>query len=152
MGFLGKMFGTAAGETVKGTLEGIGGLAKDIRTAITGDISPDKKADLLEKANELESRVMEGQIKVGIAEAQNKHVFVSGARPYIIWVAGTSIGMYFIPQYFMAAILWTRACWLAKDMVAFPIAEPAGLIELVGLLLGLGALRTVEGLKGVKNS
>jgi len=37
-------------------------------------------------------------------------------------------------------------------MLTFPIPEPAGLIELVGLLLGLGALRTVEGLKGVKNT
>jgi len=152
MGLLGKMFGSAAGETVKGTLEGIGGLAKDIRYAITGDISPEKKAELIAKTNELETRVTEGQIKIGIAEAQNKHLFVSGARPYIIWIAGTSIGMYFIPQYFMAAILWARSCWLAKEMLAFPIPEPAGLIELVGLLLGLGALRTVEGLKGVKNT
>ena len=42
MGFLANLFTKGAGDAVKGTLEGAGSLAKDLRSAITGQISPEK--------------------------------------------------------------------------------------------------------------
>ena len=45
MSLLANIFGPAIGETVKGIADGIGSLAKGIRTAITGT-DPDKAAEL----------------------------------------------------------------------------------------------------------
>jgi hypothetical protein len=50
-------------------LGGIGTLAKDIRSAITGDISPEKKAEINTKLLELEAASASVQAKVIMAEA-----------------------------------------------------------------------------------
>lgn len=156
MGFLSSLIGgnTLAGITgagVKGVFEGIGSLAKDLRSAITGEISPEKKAELLDKSLELEAMAKDGQMQINAAEAQHRSVFVAGWRPMIGWVGGISLGCYFIPQYLLAAVLWAMSCWASKTITPFPIPEPGGLIELVSLMLGVGALRTVEKIKGVSN-
>lgn len=152
MGFLGDIFAGAASGTIKGTFEGIGSLAKDLRSAITGEISPEKKAEIDQKLLELESKAMEGQNAINIAEASNPNVFVSGWRPAIGWVGAISLGSYFIPQYLMAAVLWVKVSWAAQVLAPFPIPEPGGLLELVGLMLGVGTLRMIEKVKGVARS
>ena len=149
MGFLSDLVGGATLNGVKGVFEGIGGLAKDIRSAITGEISPEKKAEIESKLLELQALSRQGQLEVNKQEAAHPSIFVSGGRPAIIWVCAISIGMYFIPQYAMAAVLWTKACWIASKLLPYPIPEPEGLIMLVGALLGLGGLRTIEKIKGV---
>ena len=153
MGLLNSIFANTPGgmvaEGVKGAFQGIGALAKDLRSAITGEISPEKKADLLEKTLTLEAMANSGQLEINKAEAQNPSVFVSGPRPAFLWVGAISLACYFIPQYVMAAILWTRQCWSANALAPFPIAEPAGLMELCALLLGVAGLRTIEKIKGV---
>lgn len=45
MGIVSDMFAGGA----KGVFEGVGSLAKDIRQSITGEIFPDKKADIESK-------------------------------------------------------------------------------------------------------
>jgi len=147
MGLFSNIIGSATLGGVKGVFEGVGSLAKDIRSAITGEISPDKQAEILEKVNELEAQAKMGQIEINKAEASHRSIFVAGWRPYIGWIAGTAIGLYFIPQYLMATILWVKVSWAAQEICKFPIGEPKGLMELVGLLLGLGTLRMVEKLK-----
>jgi len=144
MGILSKIFSATAGTAVKDTLGAVGTLAKDLRAAITGDISPEKQAELLAKAQEIEALSQQGQVQINLEEAKSTSLWVAGWRPFIGWICGTSIGCYFIPQYLGATIIWAFACWQAKAMVAFPIEEPKGLIELVLTLLGLGALRTYE--------
>lgn len=49
------------GDTVRGIIEGAGTLAKDLRGAITGEISPDKKAEIESKTLEIEAAVMRAQ-------------------------------------------------------------------------------------------
>lgn len=148
MGLLSNLVGSATLGGVKGVFEGIGSLAKDIRSAITGEISPEKQAEIIQKVNELEAQAKMGQIEINKAEASHRSIFVAGARPYIMWICGTSIGLYFIPQYMMATVLWVKMCWIADKLLAFPIPEPAGLMNLVVTLLGLGALRTAEKITG----
>ena len=148
MGFLGDLVAGAASGTIKGTFEGIGSLARDIRAAITGEIDPEKKAELLLKITELEGLANRGQMDVNIAEAQNKSVFVSGWRPSVGWVCSVSLAAYFIPQYLLASVLWVKLSWTAQTLVTFPIAEPHGLLELVLGMLGLGAMRTLEKMGG----
>lgn len=45
-------------------LKGAGGLAKDIRSAVTGEISPEKKAELEARALELEAASMQAQADI----------------------------------------------------------------------------------------
>lgn len=151
MGIFGDLLAGAASGTIKGTFEGVGSLIKDIRSALTGEISAEKKAELLDKAIEAEAALKMGQVQVNIAEAQHKSIFVAGWRPMIGWVGGLALACYFIPQYLLASVLWVKYCWAAQAISAFPVPEPGGLIELVGLMLGVGALRTIEKIKGVNS-
>jgi len=88
--------------------------------------------------------VVQGQIDTNKVEAANPSVFVSGWRPFIGWVCG-------------AACAWN---WVGLPVVAMALRvyqvemplSPANLSEMLPVLmgmLGLGALRTVEKIKGV---
>jgi hypothetical protein len=135
--------GQAAGSVVKDTLGGIGTLAKDIRTAITGK-DPEKQAEIDLKLQELEAQALKGQMDITLAEAQSSSVFVSGARPALIWICDLAIFFYFIPQYCIASYMWASAYIKTGAIVPFPIAEPKGLIELVVVLLGAATLRSID--------
>jgi len=87
---------------------------------------------------------VQGQIAINQAEAGNPSIFVSGARPFIMWVCGVGCA-------------WN---WVGLPIakVGFALAgmaitvSPADLSEMMPLLLGmlgLGGLRTVEKLNGV---
>ena len=55
------------GDTIKGTLEGAGSLAKDIRSAITGEINPEKKAELEAKLLDFEGDILKIRANVIMA-------------------------------------------------------------------------------------
>lgn len=88
------------------------------------------------------------QIELNKVEAQHRSVFVAGWRPFIGWICGTSLGLYYIPQFIMATIIWTRLCWSATEILPYPITEINGLTQLIYGLLGLGTLRTLEKVLG----
>jgi hypothetical protein len=69
------------------------------------------------------------------------------------WIASISIGMYFIPQYALAAVLWIQAAWGADiySMPPFP-ASADGLMELVVAMLGLAGKVTIERIAKVRPS
>ena len=69
------------GDTIKGTVEGIGTLAKDLRTAITGDIPAELRADLLGKVLDIINGISQIQSNVIIAEAQGASVLQRNWRP-----------------------------------------------------------------------
>ena len=81
-------------------------------------------------------------------EARHRSVFVAGWRPYIGWVAGTCIALFYIPQFVMGTFLWCKICLASGTLVQYPI-QAAHLFELVGLMLGFGGLRTWEKKAGV---
>lgn len=84
------------------------------------------------------------QIGVSQVEAANASVFVSGARPFIMWVCGVGLAM----QFLVAPLLtWGAALW-GKTIVLPPLDMGTLLTLLLGLL-GLGGMRTVEKIKGV---
>lgn len=89
------------------------------------------------------------QTEINKIEASHRSIFVAGWRPFIGWVAGIGIGMYYIPQYFMATIVWIRLLsangW--SELVPYP-GSVDGLMELVLALLGMATLRTAEKLVG----
>ena len=51
-GFIKNLF--SSGTAIKDTLGGVGELAKDIKTIITGDLDPEKAADILLKTAQIE--------------------------------------------------------------------------------------------------
>lgn len=126
----------AAGGT-KGLFSGIGELAKDIRTAITGK-DPQKMAEIEMKLMELESTSQQAQAQINLAEAQSTDNFRGRWRPFIGWVCGVGLAIQFL------------IFPLASMVTTVPRYDFSELINIVVAMLGLGALRTYEKKNGIK--
>ena len=125
------------------TLKGAGALAKDIRSAITGEISPEKKAELEARALELEAQAMQAQTEINKVEASSTNWFIAGARPAIMWICAAglfygTIGKPFIE--FIARVFGYTG--------TFPEIDNATLNTTMYGMLGLGSMRTYEKVKG----
>jgi hypothetical protein len=117
----------------------IGTLAKDIRQAITGEISPEKKAEMETKLLELEFMSAKAQTDINLEEAKNPNLFVSGWRPAVGWVCAFSLAWQFIGNPIFDWIIKL----MGKNIVA-PVLDTGSLITVLFALLGLGGLRTYE--------
>lgn len=84
------------------------------------------------------------QAAVNQVEAGSASLFVSGARPFIMWICGVGLGMQFLVA---PSIMWGAAI-LGKTLV-LPALDMGTLLTLLLGLLGLGGMRTVEKLSGV---
>lgn len=85
------------------------------------------------------------QIGVNTEEAKSTDLFVAGGRPFILWVCGIAFAY--------VAIVEPLARFVAQVGFqyhgAFPAIDTTLTLQVLGGLLGLGSLRTVEKLKGV---
>ena len=92
-----------------------------------------------------DTELAKGQLAVNQAEAGNENIFVSGWRPFVGWVCGAALANQFI--------LMPMATWLAnlfgKPMVQLSIDFNSLSTILFGML-GLGAMRTYEKVKGAQ--
>ena len=98
-----------------------------------------KMAEIADKADERDTSILQAQIGVNNTEAANSNLFVSGARPFIIWVCGFGIAMEFI----------LRPVVVAFGVNAFPHMDANLLLGILGPILGLGTMRTIEKINGV---
>lgn len=130
----------------EGVFKGIGSLAKDMRSAITGEISPEKKAEIEQKLMELEFVAQKAQTDINLEEAKNPKIFVSGWRPFIGWVCGAALAYTFIGY---SLIEWGLS--ISGSDIKPPVLHTDSLFELVLAMLGMGGLRTFEKVKGVAN-
>lgn len=89
------------------------------------------------------------QVEVNKIEAGHSSVFVAGWRPFIGWVCGVALALYYIPMFIIGMGLWIWACLEAGQLVPRPELGVAEIIGLVMAMLGLGGLRTLEKLRGV---
>lgn len=129
MGFLGDIIGGITGKPIEA-------IANGVDKVVNGD-----------KERELASA--QAQVEVNKLEAQSSSLYLAGGRPFILWVCGICIALYYIPQFVGAAILWTKICWESGVLEPYPIA-PHGILELTAAILGLyGSMRTIEKIKGV---
>lgn len=85
MGFFANLFKPKA-ETVTGVVTSVGTLAKDLRTAITGDIPAEMRAELLGKTLDITTKLIEVQSNVIVAEAQGKSWLQRTWRPLTMMV------------------------------------------------------------------
>lgn len=145
MGLLSKLFAPVVGETVKGIGEGISTLAGGIRSAITGELSAEKRAELEAMAIKADQLYQQSQTEINKIEAQHPSIFVAGWRPFIGWVCGSALAFNFIINPF---IIWISE-FINKDLNP-PMLNMKELYPLIIALLGLGVYRTYEKRKGVQ--
>lgn len=124
-------------------LTGLGAVA-DLAGKAIDRIWPNKSEQ--EKA-ELQAAlvVVQGQLAVNQVEAASSSTFVAGWRPFIGWVCGAACAWNWI------GLPITKALLLVLGGPALTLS-PADLTEMLPVLmgmLGLGALRTTEKIKGV---
>jgi hypothetical protein len=126
---------------IGGLFSGIGTLAKDIRTAITGKepISAEKAAEIALKLEELEGKARDSQTAVNLAEASNPNLFVSGWRPAAGWVC--VLGLLYA-TFLRPLISWLATIW--NFTAVPPVIDTVVLMQLLFGMLGLGAYRTYE--------
>jgi hypothetical protein len=110
---------------------------KDQKNAIAFELSTmaEKHAQELAKA----------QIEVNKTEAAHKSLFVSGWRPAVGWVA--VLGM---AGNFLVIPLANFTLALVESEVIIPILDLSQMMPVLMGMLGLGAMRTAEKVKGVQ--
>lgn len=83
------------------------------------------------------------QLEVNAREASSPHLMVAGWRPFVGWCCGFG--------FLWATIGHPIAAWVAaaKGWPMPPAIDTETLLYVLGGMLGLGALRTVEKAKGV---
>ncbi len=123
-------------------LGGIFSSVKDLASEAITD--KDKKNEILYKIKELEDRAGEriheelmGQIEINKVEAAHSSIFVAGWRPALGWCGATGIAYSFIVAPFLDI-------WLSV-----PELDTGTLMTLVLAMLGIGAQRSFEKVKGV---
>jgi len=109
------------------------------------DLAVQLKADARSEEFQGNLALLMGQIKINMVEAAHKSIFVAGWRPYVGWICGTGVGIKFIIMP-IAEFIVILVVAEPPDFPEFNIAE---LLTLLGGMLGFGALRTFEKVKGV---
>ena len=83
------------------------------------------------------------QAQANIEAAKHPSLFVSGARPAILWICAFGLGWQFV---FQPVFIWGLA--VSGVDLAIPMIPTEGLMSLTLSLLGLGAMRSAEKFKG----
>lgn len=125
-------------------LGSVGGFAKDIRSALTGEIGPEKRATLEAKTLEMQTALAIAQTKINTEEAKSKSTFVAGWRPFCGWVCGGGIAYKFIVHPILEFIV--RLCGYTGAVPEISVVE---LIPILVGMLGLAAHRSYEKKHGI---
>jgi len=88
------------------------------------------------------------QAIANVESARHPSLFVSGARPALLWLCVFCLGYAWIFRDLVVVVL--TAAGGPAIVAGLPVIDTADLMTLVLALLGLGGMRTYEGLKGVK--
>ncbi len=86
MSWLSKFIGEATVSGVTTTIDSVGDAALKIRTAITGNLPPEKAAELELKLTELDNAVKDARSKVIISESQGINWLQRNWRPLLMLV------------------------------------------------------------------
>ena len=128
------------GDDAKKIGEGVGFVGDALDKLFTSD---DERLSRKEAIIRLQSKGKEIVGNAMLNDPKSGNWFQAGWRPFSGWIAGLGLAIYFIPQYVIAAYMFVENYLRLGTIIDFP-ASPDALIQLVGALLGLGALRTVE--------
>lgn len=84
------------------------------------------------------------QAEITKVEAAHPSVFVAGWRPAIGWVCVISLAAYYPPRFIVATWLWAAQIITTGIWVPPPEVGISDILGLVGTLLGMAGLRTIE--------
>jgi len=136
---MGWMSGLIGSEISK-PIEAFGNAANSLFT------SDDERLSRAEMMARIEQQPIAWQNELNKLNATSESLFIAGGRPFIIWVAGVALAIYYIPQFSLATYMWVKFSIAANAIQAYPISSTS-LMELVYSLLGIGALRTIDKFK-----
>jgi len=85
------------------------------------------------------------QLDVNVAEASNPSIWVSGARPAILWVGAAIFAWTYLFQPMIVFVLTVAG----HPVPQLPVLDTSYVMGILGTMLGFGGFRTVERLKGV---
>lgn len=91
-----------------------------------------------------ETQIAVSQNEVNKIEAGSNRLFVAGWRPFVGWICACAIGF----KYIGGPLLVMVAAWFGHA-IELPDIGAEDLMVLLGGMLGLGTLRTVEKVKKV---
>lgn len=99
--------------------------------------------ELLKMTQDGDLKTILAQLDINAKEAQNPSLFVSGGRPFFLWIGGVGFGY--------AVIIQPLLAWVAqiKGWPVPPLPDVDLLWVVVSGLLGISGLRTAEKVKGV---
>lgn len=94
-----------------------------------------------------ELQMAQGQMDINKVEAASPNVFVSGARPFLMWIGGIGMGLQWVVMPFVSFVYILQT---GHDIpVHLPPMDPNVLL-LIGSLLGIHiGVRSYEKVKGV---
>lgn len=111
----------------------------------------DAKLKLMDMAQKGELAQLDSMTQIAVAqnevnkvEAASNRLFVAGWRPFVGWICAFAIGF----KYIGGPLLVMIAAYAGKQ-ISLPDVGADDLMVLLGGMLGLGTLRTVEKVKGV---
>lgn len=129
-----------------GALLGLVPLISTILDRVLPD--PEAKAKAMSQIMDMAAKGDLAQLEVNKAEAANASIFVAGWRPFIGWVCGFAVAYNFI----LLPLGGFIAAFFGEQYVTMILNAPKldeNLWVLLGSMLGIGGLRTIEKLKGV---
>jgi hypothetical protein len=152
-----ESIGTMLSNGISGT---VGGLAKDIRTAITGKeaITSAERQKVLDNISEMEKltlqadqAIMAGQLRINEVEAASSSLFKGGWRPAVGWTCVLALLYTFLirpllPWGVTVITSLTNSHFVIPEL---PVLDMGSVIALLGGMLGLGGFRTFEKVKGI---
>lgn len=102
------------------------------------------KRELQLEILKIQAEQNKAQVELNKSEAQHASIFVAGWRPFIGWVGGVSLAWTFLVH---PLITWVAT--VVGYTGTFPALDTEPLMTLVLAMLGIGAMRTVDKIKGV---
>lgn len=113
--------------------------------------SSEEKDNAKLKLIELEKSGQLAQIAVNLEQARSESLFVSGGRPAIMWICAAVFAWHFLvnPMFISIISYIAMVNGTEVDFSGLPEFNMDALMTVLMGLLGLGAYRTVEKIKGV---
>jgi hypothetical protein len=123
-------------------IEAIGKAADSLFT------SDEERKKLDNDLAEIEQKPFLMQALANVTAANHRSAFVAGGRPALLWVAAMGLFVFFPVKFAIGTYIWAKACLTQNAILAYPFTGET-IMELVGMLLGLATLRTIEKAKGL---
>jgi hypothetical protein len=139
----------------------VGGLARDVRAAISGKevVTAEERIKILDNMSKMETLALqadqainEGQMKINEIEALSADKFSSRWRPLCGYICALGLFYQFLIMPVFPWIIKVGAVITHHNSNAIPVLpslDTSTLLPLLFGMLGLGAMRSVERIKGV---